>query len=614
MKKILFLLCVLSTLGLGAQNYVVLSPVSDTTDPWFEPVEIIADYRSAQVIVYDPSNINAVLPFLFTAQPRYVAVVIRPIDLHINFVRQFLMLSTQIDSDAFSDFSYGYITGATAQDAVDFLNRIIAAENAGIENYPFKIGGCVASSLNFVYTVANDYKTYLNPVSYAEIYMETNDSATGRDYFVANQNLMLANKLLDIGHNGDPHMIWLFEGGNMTPDPPVWLYDSTKIEDPAYARAGLSSYEFAGLNLYPAVAFNGACHSGETKKVMVEGDIAATFGDTEWYTRFYTMSDTFSFALTILKTGITGYFAPCGANNANDQGEDVYNTFLYNEPLGDIHKRSNDGVVMGFLGNRPVLELYTEGDFGSGCDVGISGTFDPDDWSGACYMLGGKANRIYFGDPLFNPFEPNHSDSLNITKASIDSVNNTTLDVLVDYHKPDVYTAYFPCWDKFHHGETRIYIPVTLPDYCGTVNSVYVIDSSGPYDLAFHALEQFDGKQILHLEVDIPDDMYDEIIYDITFRVNYQASGTAEWQGDDPGFSLYPNPAADYVVLDAGTDDLKELSWMISDVTGRIVAGPEPLTMKHQRIDIRTLKNGLYWIRLNDGGSAKRVVMLDVVR
>ena len=142
------------------------------------------------------------------------------------------------------------------------------------------------------------------------------------------------------------------------------------------------------------------------------------------------MSDTFSFCLSILKTGITGYFAPCGANNANDQGEDVYNAFLYNEPLGDIHKRSNDGVVMGCLGNRPNLSIYQPGSSTWANDILSSGTFNPDDWSGAAGMLGGKANRIYFGDPLYNPYKFDHSDSLNITKTVIDSVKPSSFDIV----------------------------------------------------------------------------------------------------------------------------------------------------------------------------------------
>ena len=73
------------------------------------------------------------------------------------------MMSTNLDTDPFSDFSYGYITGATAQDALNFVNKIIYAETHAIQNYPLNIGGYAASSLNYVYQGADDYLKYLNP-------------------------------------------------------------------------------------------------------------------------------------------------------------------------------------------------------------------------------------------------------------------------------------------------------------------------------------------------------------------------------------------------------------------------------------------------------------------
>jgi len=380
-----------------SSGYVVLTNISDTSDAWYEPVRALRNYRNAQVEQFSMQDLNSLQSNLAAIQPRYVAIVLKPGDIDINFVRKFLMLSTRMDNDPFSDFSYGFITGASAQDALNFVNRIITAETNHIEDFPLNIGGYAASSLNFVYPGAGDFTTLLNPSAANIIYLETNDNNSGHDFFVQNSQYLENCKVLDVGHNGDPHMLWLFEGGNTNPNPPVWAYDSAKIENPAYARAGLTSYDIASLNLYPAVAFNGACHSGEPKRVMIEGDIAATFGETNGYTQFYNMSDTFSFALSMLKAGLTGYFAPCGANNANDQGEDYYNAFLYNEPLGDIHKRSVDGVVMGFLGNVPNLKIYLQDEYFYGCDVLSSGSFDPSQWSGACYMLGGKANRIYFG-------------------------------------------------------------------------------------------------------------------------------------------------------------------------------------------------------------------------
>jgi hypothetical protein len=607
-KTYIIILCYLTLFSfqLRAQSstYIVLSTVDNITDDYFHAVYAISDYRNADIIYFDPENVEAILPELINIAPRYVAVVCKPEELHINFIREFLMMSTLLDDDPFSDFSYGFITGATADDALNFVYSIIQAESENIEDFPLNVGGYSATTLNFVYTGNSGYMAYLNPPSSSDIWLETNNNGVGEDFFIANSSYMENNKILDIGHNGDAHMLWLFEGGNTNPDPPIWLFDPEKIEDPEYAREGLTSFTIGALNLYPAVAYNGACHSGETKSVMVEGDIKATFGDTQGLVKFYTMSDTFSFALSILKTGITGYFAPCGANNANDQGEDVYNTFLYHEPLGDIHKRSNDGVVMGFLGNRPALRIFEENESVYLSDVLPSGSFDPNDYSGAKYMLGGKANRIYFGDPLFNPYQNNHSESLNITQASIDSINSTTLDIDIVFNKPD---GFWPVWDKFHFGETRIYYPVELPAYCNDLTSFEVIESSGPYDLVIHALEYFDGKTILHIEVDIPDELYDPINYSIKFRINFTNTVSTFQQNTIDDIIVYPNPSSETTNFYFSNPDNSEYTLIIYDCAGRIINKIANITDNRITLDNDDKQSGLYFYEIlkTDGTSGK---------
>ncbi|MCF8370220.1 MAG: T9SS type A sorting domain-containing protein [Bacteroidales bacterium] len=602
MKKIFYALLIAGVFLLSGsskaqtQDYVVLTTIMDTTDAYYEVVHAVEYYRNAPVIQFSASNINGLLPVLSILQPRYAAIVVKPLELDINFVRKFLMMSTQLDSDPFSDFSYGFITGATGQDALDFCDQIIYAETHGIQNFPLNVGGYAASSLNLVYHSPGDYLQYLNCPNYSCIYMETSDLGTGLDYFLANSGNMLNNKVLDIGHNGDPHMLWLFEGGNMSPNPPVWNYDPAKIEDTAYARVGLSSYEIAELNLYPAVVFNGACHSGEPKRVMVEGDIAATFGDTQGQVEFYEMSDTFSFALSILKTGITGYFAPCGANNANDQSEDMYNAFLYNEPLGDIHKRSNDGVVMGFLGNPPNLKIFTQGASAYGCDVLASGTFDPSDWSGACYMLGGKANRIYFGDPLFNPLANHHSPQLNIVTASQDSINATTLDINLQMNKPS--SPYFPVWEKFHFSDTRVYLPIELPDYCGEITGFTVLSASGSYHQAFYAQEDFDGKNILHIEADIPDDMYSAITFSMLIRINFVNVLDIPQVKEDLSLELYPNPASEEVLVALSNQFIPAQQLAVYDASGKEMVAYQNLTSNLLKIKCKDYAKGMYFVRV----------------
>jgi hypothetical protein len=444
--------------------------------------------------------------------PKYVAVVLEPAELDFNFVRRFLMFSTEVDADPFADFGYGFITGATAQAAIGFVDNIIRAESENIQDMPLRAGAYAASSLNLVYEdYCDGYLSDLNAESCSTIYLECGDPGV-LDYFDQHSHLLLGNKVLDIGHNGDPHMLWLFEGGNMVED--TWDYDPALVEDPPVQRLGLTSQHIGSLDLYPAVAFNGACHAGAPKRALVEADILATFGDTHDLVRFYEMSDDFSFCLQILQTGLTGYFAPTASNNANDSGEDMYNAFLYNQPLGDIQKRSVDAIVMAFLGNRPRLHLYTDGEPVPYEECLASGSFDPGDFGwGELTMLSGKANRVYFGDPMYNPFALDASDALKLVTATVTETSPTRLEVALAFDKPD---GHWPVWDKFHDGQARIYVTVELPADFATGVDVTVQDASESYTRFIHALETHRGKVILHLEFDAP------------------WTGTSDWPSLDP--------------------------------------------------------------------------------
>jgi uncharacterized membrane protein len=500
-------------------KYIILTTVVGG-DPYYNAVSALRSLRGGagvQVLNFDPKHLDALLPALQSSQPRYAAVILKPTELDINFTRAFFMMSTKVDNDPFTDFSYGFITGATAQDAMNFVANIKKAETQKVQDFPLNWSGFSASSINAVYTTSSDYSADLDLNKYSMIYMEENDTGAGLQYFLANDHYLPNNKVLDIGNNGDPHMVWLFEGGNINPNPPSWPYDPLKVEDPAHARVGLTSNNLTKYNLWPAVAFNGACHSGETKTVMIESDIEATFGDTGGVRRFYTMSDNFSFALQLLKTNITGYFAPVGANLANEKDEELYNAFLYNEPLGDTAKRNADGVVMGFLGNRPNLTIYHEGESTNLPDIGPSGTFQLGDWPSADAMLGGKANRVYFGDPLYDPYQNDHSDKLRYTTTKITPVDSTHLRVDVVTKKPAGYTPSY--WDMFHYGKTRIYVPVTLPVTYDNVTDVKVTGSSGPMEQVIHAVEWFDNKTILHLEIDLANDSFSAVDFNATFIV-----------------------------------------------------------------------------------------------
>ncbi|MEA3447166.1 MAG: hypothetical protein U9Q98_01790 [Bacteroidota bacterium] len=122
-------------------NYLVLCSTQEPTSHYYEAGVTLSDYRNAEIQFFNPGQPENLLPLLSSIEPRYVALVMQPLEIDVNFVRAFLMISTHIDTDPFSDFSYGFTTGATGQDAVDFVNTIIQAETEHIEDFPLNVGG-----------------------------------------------------------------------------------------------------------------------------------------------------------------------------------------------------------------------------------------------------------------------------------------------------------------------------------------------------------------------------------------------------------------------------------------------------------------------------------------
>src|SRR5207247_2463249 len=95
---------------------------------FYKAVERLAAHRHGQIIRLDPDHLAAFGDALRQRPPRYVAVVLRPERLDYDFARRFLAMATQMDDDPFVDLSYGFITGATAEEAAAFVERGIKAE------------------------------------------------------------------------------------------------------------------------------------------------------------------------------------------------------------------------------------------------------------------------------------------------------------------------------------------------------------------------------------------------------------------------------------------------------------------------------------------------------
>ena len=93
MKKIIYSCLILSGLLASAPcfsqrstTYIILTTVTPS-DPYYSAVQALSTYRSAQVIHFRADSITDLIPTLTALAPRYVAVILKPIELNINFVQ-----------------------------------------------------------------------------------------------------------------------------------------------------------------------------------------------------------------------------------------------------------------------------------------------------------------------------------------------------------------------------------------------------------------------------------------------------------------------------------------------------------------------------------------------
>ena len=109
-------------------TYVVLCPL-DASDPWLSVARRLGSARKARAIIrFDLSKPDAVRPILSELQPENVAYVIPPKLITPDLAGRLAELSSRIHPDKLVDYASGYVTGVTADDAMNLIDRTLARE------------------------------------------------------------------------------------------------------------------------------------------------------------------------------------------------------------------------------------------------------------------------------------------------------------------------------------------------------------------------------------------------------------------------------------------------------------------------------------------------------
>ncbi|MCK5945395.1 MAG: hypothetical protein KAI24_25620, partial [Planctomycetes bacterium] len=350
-----------ATLPAQQHDYVVLAACADG-DAFDRAARHLERHHRALLLRFDPGELAGVAEALAAAAPRHVALVMRPEQIDFGFQRRFLQLATRIDDDPFVDFAFGYITGATGDEALALAERGTARQpKVGTPRFAGVAGG-VDRSRQF------DVPVPMGKVVVRQLGIHSAGEQAfpdeGRDRaFLAEHlpKLEGCDVVTFIGH-GYPHEV----------------------------HGGPDHRDIRGLRLPGAVALNVACYTGTTDR---------------WYDRDHRRARIVakrvpgeqSFCLELLRSGVVGYTAyvcprPAGPELDTDRTALVFD----GATLGEARRRDYDKTVLGFLGfgeERLALDDVHDG-------AKVPRAIDPI----RDLMLEGATGGALFGDPACRPF------------------------------------------------------------------------------------------------------------------------------------------------------------------------------------------------------------------
>lgn len=326
-------------------DLVVLSEVPEK-DPWFRAVTALGD-TVKEVVPFRPGKLADAFRRLQQLRPGFVIVLIRPASLDVNFHFEFLERASRLDDDPFVDFAFGYLTGATPDEAVEFATAIAAARKAGVPR----------SIVEFGPSSAPHAVTPPGPHPWAAGFETRRLAHPEKDATVAAALKSLAGA-------GVFHA-W----GHGSPD---------RVSD------GLTGAQIreSGLDLFPALYFSGPCWCGTTARWFdgAKGAIAAN-----------EVAPKDSFLLALLKARATGVFAGLDPDRGETSEHELEELLVAGGPLGMAAKSTYDDAVLAYRREELALPRYEPGHGRPFRDIHDE-------------MIAGAACRALFGDPTWAPF------------------------------------------------------------------------------------------------------------------------------------------------------------------------------------------------------------------
>ncbi|NLF16727.1 MAG: hypothetical protein GX595_05645, partial [Lentisphaerae bacterium] len=327
------------------ESYVVLTDLA-RSDPYFAAATHLQKRHRATLVRFAPGRLNEAVRALRAKAPQFVAVVLRPESLDVNLAYDLLEMSCRLDDDPFPDFAYGYITGATAGDA-------LALAKAGSR----PVDGSSPAPRRLL---------LFGPAA-----VRQPDETAGLDWLQGWEGRRLAH-----------------EAGSYPTDRLAELSGQDILRfwghgAPDRVDGSLSSVQLRGLELGPAVVFAGPCFSAVThRSYRWERCDPAVTADT--------LNPQESLALAFVASGAAAYLGALHEDRCASAAREMDYLLGSGETVGAAAKHTYDTVIMAADAAVPVFPR-------------LRADMPPPDEDAVRFQIHRAASRVLLGDPAYCP-------------------------------------------------------------------------------------------------------------------------------------------------------------------------------------------------------------------
>ena len=340
-------------------KHVVLTDLEE--DHPFAPVvdAVVAWKKPDGVIRTPPGEYAEAEGALKLTLPEFVTIVTAPDRLDVNAHFDFLEMAAKLDADPFVDLAFGYITGATPDEALAFVERLKKVQKRKKLPRTMVEFGPASKNADWggpaAHAVAKGWKRSWG--------------------YHGSVGEMVAKKELLEGHG------LLRAGGHGMPDGIVDGFSGRDLRE-------------REIDLSPSIYFSGPCYCGVT---------GPWYDLSSGVAKRTVVAPEESFALAAIASGVTALFAGLDPDRGETTSQEMEHLWVEGCALGHAAKSTYDGAALALRTPDISLYRYVDGERRPYRDL-------------AQQMIGGGAGRALFGDPTFTPWKSSAPPPVKVRK------------------------------------------------------------------------------------------------------------------------------------------------------------------------------------------------------